>query len=394
MAPKVDLDPEDLLALSDQDRARFLIAALENHQKILVSKKKSSKEVRDLSKDLITTYQQAEFIKEASDSLGHIMAKTLMPRIDPNWFHKNGKPKKNGPTKRIINGLLSDLHFGSDLNSEELPMSFGKIEEARRFASICKGLAQYKPQYRDETKLYFHLAGDIIQGQLHDPRTGATLTEQVARAIHIISSGLVFLAGQFPRGVEVFCTPGNHGRNITRHKDRAVDQKWDSFENIIYYAVKKSLKYIPNIKIHIPKTGHYTYDCFSEKGFITHGDTILEIGYPGTRLDIAGMRKQINEINAAELGRGSKGYKLFAVGHVHVGSITHLPNGAILMTNGCLLPPDYYAVSRGNFHTACGQWIWESVENHIVGDHRFLVVDAATDKDSSLDSIIMPFNGF
>jgi hypothetical protein len=106
------------------------------------------------------------------------------------------------------------------------------------------------------------------------------------------------------------------------------------------------------------------------------------------------MRKQINEINSSEITRGKKGYKLFAVGHVHVGSITHLPNGAILMTNGCLLPPDYYAVSRGNFHTACGQWIWESVENHIVGDHRFLVVNENTDKDSSLDGIIVPFSGF
>jgi hypothetical protein len=322
------------------------------------------------------------------------MSKTLTPKIDPNWFQKNGKAKKAGTTKRIINGLMSDLHFGADLNNDELPLSYTKIEEARRFASICKGLAQYKPKYREETKLYVHLAGDIIQGQLHDPRTGATLTEQVARAIHIISSGLVFLAGQFPRGVEVFCTPGNHGRNITRHKDRAVDQKWDSFENIIYYAVKKALKYIPNVKVNIPKTGHYTYDCFNEKGFVTHGDTILEIGYPGTKLDISSMRKQINEINSSEITRGNKGYKLFAVGHVHVGSITHLPNGAILMSNGCLIPPDYYAVSRGNFHTACGQWIWESVTDHIVGDHRFLIVDEKTDKDSSLDSIIVPFNGF
>jgi hypothetical protein len=170
MASKLIYQPEDLLALSDADRARFLISALEDHKKILVSKKKSSKEVRELSKDLLTNYQQAEFIKETSDALGHVISRTLTPRIDPNWFHKNGKPKKNGPTKRILNGLMSDLHFGADLNSEELPLNYTKVEEARRFASVCKGLAQYKPQYRDETKLYIHLAGDIIQGQLHDPR--------------------------------------------------------------------------------------------------------------------------------------------------------------------------------------------------------------------------------
>jgi hypothetical protein len=394
MSSKLNLKPEDLLSLSDKDRTKFLVSALEDHKKILVSKKKSSKEIKTLSDELLLNYKQSEFIEETSNCLGQLVSNKIVPKFDSSWFDKNGKPKKNGPTKRIINGLFSDLHFGSDLSSEELPLSFGKVEEARRFASICKGLAQYKPQYRNETKLYVHLAGDIIQGQLHDPRTGAPLTEQVARAIHIITSGLVFLAGQFPRGVEVFCTPGNHGRNITRHKDRAVDQKWDSFENIIYYSIKKALKYIPNIKVNIPKTGHYTYQCFNEKGFVTHGDTILEVGYPGTKIDITNSRKQINEINAAEIGLGNTGYKLFAVGHVHVGSITHLPNGAILMTNGCLLPPDFYAVSRGNFHTACGQWIWESVDGHIVGDHRFLVVDEKTDKDMSLDQIIIPFDGF
>jgi hypothetical protein len=73
--------------------------------------------------------------------------------------------------------------------------------------------------------------------------------------------------------------------------------------------------------------------------------------------------------------------------------MTHLPGGTIVITNGCLLPPDAYAESIGIFDTACGQWMFESVAGHMVGDARFITVGEHNDKDASLDDIIAPFQG-
>ena len=81
-----------------------------------------------------------------------------------------------------------------------------------------------------------------------------------------------------------------------------------------------------------------------------------------------------------------------AVGHVHTASITHLANGAVLMTNGCIVPPDAYANSIGIFSVTCGQWMWESVPGHIVGDMRFITIDpAVVDDDKALNGIVQPY---
>lgn len=300
------------------------------------------------------------------------------------------KPK--GKTERILNLIISDTHYGARLDAREVGRAYGPVEEARRTASIVKQVSNYKRQYRNDTELYVHLIGDIIQGQLYDARDGAPLAEQVATALRVLVQALVYLAAEFPRGVTIWCSTGNHGRLTSRHKDRAVNQKWDSIEMMIFVALREALRVYTNVKFEIPLTPYYTWQAFDQRGFATHGDTVLNPGYPNKEIQVQSVNKQINSINAAA-GKNGEEYGLFIVGHVHVGSQTYLASGSVFMTNGCLIPPDAYAGSIGIFETACGQWIWESVPGHIVGDSRFVTVDDKTDKDESLDKIIKPFTG-
>lgn len=303
------------------------------------------------------------------------------------------EPKKRGKTSRILNVVLSDTHYGSRLDAQEVGRAYGAVEEARRTAAVCKQVADYKRQYRDETELYVHLLGDMIQGQLHDPRDGAPLAEQVATATRVLVQAISFLAAQFPKGVTVFCTTGNHGRNTARHRERGVQQKFDSIETMIYIALKEAMRGHQNVRVEIPKTPYYTFRCFDKIGFATHGDTVLTPGFPGKAIQVESVTKQINSINAAAARDNGEEYSLFMVGHVHTGSITHLP-GAVFMSNGCLIPPDAYALSVGYFDTACGQQMFESVEGHIVGDSRFILVSEHDDVDESLDAIIQPYTDF
>ena len=85
---------------------------------------------------------------------------------------------------------------------------------------------------------------------------------------------------------------------------------------------------------------------------------------------------------------------MFIVGHVHVASTTHLSNGATMLTNGAMVPVDEYAVSIGMMESSCGQYLFESVEDHIFGDSRFIKVSEEQDKDASLDTIISPWDSF
>lgn len=288
---------------------------------------------------------------------------------------------------RIVNVNFSDLHYGSMLDARELPLAYGPKEEARRTAKVVAETCDYKPQYRDRSRLFVHLFGDLMQGSIHDPRDGSTITEQFGATLFLLTQAIHRFSAAFP-DVTVRCVPGNHGRNPQRHPNRATNQKWDSFENMIYLALSFAVASLPNVRVEIPYTPYYTYRAFDRRGFVTHGDTVLDTGFPSETIDVKKIRNQINEWNA-----GDDTFDLFIVGHVHCGSIVPLPSGPVFMSNGCLVPPDGYAVSRGRARQQCGMWTWESVPGHIVGDARFVNVDKSTDSDRSLDAIIKPFQG-
>lgn len=301
---------------------------------------------------------------------------------------KSSLKSMKGPVERMENILLSDLHFQSLVDPRECPVGYGPVEEARSLAAVVLQAAEFKPQYRENSILNVHLCGDIIQGQLHDQRDGAPLAEQVAAAMYLLIQAIAYWSGCYSE-VIVRCTPGNHGRNKDRHPERAIHQKWDSIETMVYYGIKMGVKDLPNVRVEIPYTPYITYDSFGQKAFGTHGDTVINPGNPGKAINIESIRKQTNEWNSQFVK--SERYQLFFVGHVHFASNVILPNGIRFISNGCLVPPDSFAISGGYF-TTCGQWLWESVPGHIVGDSRFIVVDENIHKDKDLDKIIKPFS--
>jgi hypothetical protein len=293
-----------------------------------------------------------------------------------------------GHKERILNVLLSDLHYGSLLDPLEVPLQYTQVEEARRTAAVGVQVAEYKLQYRKDTTLYVHLLGDIIQGKLHDlQEPSAPMTHQFGAAVYLLSQLIAFWAKSFPN-VVVRCTPGNHGRDKRRHHERATSQKWDSFENMIYYAIKMALANHKNVRVEIPYTPYFVADIFGDKMMGTHGDTVLAPGFPSDSILVKNIKNQVNEWNSSE---EVEHCRIFAVGHVHTGSITQLANGATFVTNGPLIPADPYALSRGHTSANCGQQVWESVKGHVFGDSRYVQVNKYTDKDRALDKVIKPF---
>lgn len=348
---------------------------IENHR--LKIDKSTDKKQNDL---LISDVSTLEYLAEFSKTVfkGRVIPSTtkkVMKNID-----------------RVHTLVLSDLHFGSDLKGDETGASdFNAIEESRRFAVVIKEAALYKEQYRNSTKLKILLLGDVIENQLHDARTGATIAEQCARAIHLLLQGITYLAGKYGV-VEVECATGNHGRNTQRHSKRAIHQKFDSLETIIYYAIKEACCYLNNVTINIPKTPMGFYEVFGKKIAYTHGDSIIKTGNPGAKLDIRALENQVNKINAALKDKDE--YSLFIYGHTHVAHVVYLSSGAILLGNGSLPPPDHFAVSLGIYESNNIQWIFESVEGFPLGDLRGLSITKNYDTDPSLDAIIKPWTKF
>lgn len=339
---------------------------------------------------------KSSVVKSNKQLVTNVNTLDYLAKFAENVFTGQIKPVKPVVSKkaisRALNLTLSDLHFGADITKEETGyLDYGTTQEARRFAEVIKQTIDYKPNYRKDTELHVNLLGDIIQHKLHDAQAAAPVSEQICRAIHLLSQGIAQLGENFPK-VTVYCSTGNHGRDLNRHTQRATSGKWDSVETVIYFALRKILAKYKNVKFVIPKTPYIIYEVFGHKVFATHGDTVLNVGNPGKSLNIKNCENQINQINSSLVDKNE--IKVAVVGHTHCSSVSNLNSGAILITNGALPPTDDYAVSLGYLENRASQTLMEMTEAHAVGDIRFIRVDGETDKDKSLDAIIQPYGGF
>lgn len=338
-----------------------------------------------------STLAEREWLAESLESFAD---RVFKGRVTPTR-----KVVRAKATKRIVNTVWSDLHFGSNVKREETgAFEFGRSAEARRFAHVVAEIADYKPQYRDTSELRVWLLGDIMQGHLH-PGDAAAHAEQMARCIHLLIQGIAYLAACYSK-VTVECVPGNHGRNKNRHHDRATDQKWDAHETVIYYAVKSALSKLTNVVMNIPRTPFVMSEAFGAGMFGTHFDTVMDVGFAGKNVPTGAILSQINQMNsdwadnARERGLEHVPCMVFVGGHTHSPLIHHTSGGRTLIVNGALVPVDGFSTSMGRFATGNGQWVWEQVEGFPVGDARFVRVGWKQDEDAALENVIRPWAGF
>jgi hypothetical protein len=281
--------------------------------------------------------------------------------------------------------IISDTHFGSDLKPEVGVRKYGIEEEARSLARIVVETVEHKVQYRKNTKIWTNLNGDIIQGNIHDPLNYDDISKQMVRAINILSQGIEILGANFPE-VEINCASGNHDRNGSRHPDRAMQGKHNSWSFVIYHALKNRFAKHQNIKFNIPLTPFFTYKSFDAWYYGTHGDTMFPVPNPNGNINVKALENSVNSLNSR---MNSPKYNVVFFGHVHSGMLLHLSNGTTLITNPPLVPTDEYGMSLNiNPDSPTGQWLIESVPGHPVGDTRFVRVTEHDRQNPELSKVI------
>lgn len=316
-------------------------------------------------------------------------AVSKIPVVKAGKYKPLPKKKRKKSEPRTVNLVLSDLHFGSDLDKEEVGVQWGTKEEARSFAKVVRNVCSYKMQYRSQTKLAVFLLGDIIENELHGRTSADLLHIQTCRAIHLLTQAVARFSESFPE-VEIYFAVGNHGRDTALHKNRATHHKFNALETTIYYAVKTASRGLKNVKFFQPKTPYIMMESQGHKVYATHGDTHLNPGNPGRQINTSSLEGQINRINSSL--KDHEEFKVFVCGHVHMPTILQLANGAHLIVNGALVPPNAFAQSLNIMESRQTQVMWESTPERAVGDTR--IIDVTNDPDTpDLDAIIQPFPG-
>jgi len=190
------------------------------------------------------------FAEQLSDSLVKTLDKLkvepviLNEKATKEYLKAIAKPTLHDTTPRSVVVALTDLHFGTNVDAEELG---GKNEfnweiGARRFGFIMEQLQTYKMELRHlHQEIVLLLGGDLIGGIIHNQEGPDydVITHQVNGALSYFIQAFNHLKAFYPK-VRVVCQPGNHGRMMHKaSKDRAMSQKYDSYENIIFYSLAK-----------------------------------------------------------------------------------------------------------------------------------------------------------
>lgn len=298
--------------------------------------------------------------------------------------------------KRTIVAAISDTHFGANVSKEEMHglNEYNWTVAARRLASFMEQVVTYKADHRKETDLLIQLNGDIIAGLIHNQEWFVDLlATQFSGTLHLLTQAVSYVAQHFS-SVRVFCTPGNHGRNVGKaDKGRATTHKWDSYETMIFLALKAVLgEKHKNVEVVVPEAPFLVYKVQGHNVVQTHGDTVINVGNPGKSLPMDSISNQINKMTSSDLIKAGEKVDVVCVGHVHVPTAQILDNGCTAIINGCLSGIDPFAQSIGIFNNNPTQVLFESTEDHAVGDIRMIQVKAA-DKESRFDKIIAPFLG-
>lgn len=350
------------------------------------TKKLNSKHAKDNRVILNHLAEQEDFLKTLSEVL----------RANPTRVHSPRRhPKSSKKKSRTLVVSVSDTHFGANIEKAEMQgiNEFNWVVAARRMAYLAKQVCEYKPEHRKETDVVIQINGDIIAGVIHNQEHFVDLlTTQFAGALDILSQFVSYISNEFS-SVKVVCTTGNHGRAM--HKSdhgRATTHKWDSFEHMLYIALKeKMIERHKNVSFFIPEAPFALYKVQGHTVIQTHGDTVINVGNVGNSLNMKSINEQINNVNSSELVQRQESIEAVFVGHVHVGTVQLLNNGCTLVVNGCLSGVDPFAQSIGIFSNNPVQLICEATKDYCVGDFRMVQVKGC-EEDRRLDKIIKPFD--
>jgi hypothetical protein len=211
--------------------------------------------------------------------------------------------------------------------------------------------------------------------------------------VHILSNAIEYLRQDFAL-INVYGIAGNHDRLTHKeHGKRAINEIYDSFANIGFYALSAIFKNAKDVTFDFPKTPYVFMNLPAGRAMVAHGDHVFSkgLGNVGKSINVAGLTNAIRDFNNGEIAKGSKPIKLLLLGHVHCFAHFITVDGVEVYVAPSLSGIDAFAHSLTINNNVSAQVVFESTPKFILGDSRLIRLHEA-DLDSSLDAIIPVYN--
>lgn len=329
-----------------------------------------------------------KYLRDATLEATQAALALIGPAIAQRSFKQ---PKaRPGPLKRMNVALVSDTHFGLDIDPyEAMGNEYNWKISAARFAQYIEQVASFKIEHRKDCEgVALLLGGDLGQGVVHWKTDSGTqlLAHQLVGISSYMIQAVEYLRQHFKK-VDIYFTTDNHMRATYRHNERSTGQKWDSYSTPIATALEARFMDCPEVGVHFSKAPINTFHLLGHKYGLTHGDTHVSAGNVGKSINIESISKQLLKLNAAQTDGY---YDVFCMGHVHTPlRIAVASTNTEVIVNGTMSGTDAYAATEGFFRTLSCQTLWECTDKHSVGDWRIVHLN-----DAPIDQkMITPYAG-
>lgn len=329
------------------------------------------------------------YLDAVAAKMGEVLAENpiKVAKVKPLVF----KALKDDKTREVV-AFISDTHFGLEIDNAEVPTNTYSWEiAARRMGKFAEQVASYKIDHRGSTpRLRLLLGGDLAQGVIHLDDAGTDLiTNQVLGTVDILTKMIDYLRYYF-KEIVVECVPCNHLRLPHKAPGRATAQKWDAFSTMIHGMLQAAYRETDQVVFHVAKTPYADFEILGNRFYMTHGDTVFEVGNPGTDISVKNITNKVNTLNANVKGQR---YSVVLIGHVHTPLCITLTRagGVELIVNGTGSGADPYSQSIGYEASVAVQTIFEVTKGFPVGDYRKIHLDDAS-FDRRYESIVSPWN--
>lgn len=227
----------------------------------------------------------------------------------------------HGSGRSVVGCLLSDIHMGEVIDSEELlGINAFDVEvcrdRLRRYFDAACIIGKRWASDTDCQGALLALAGDLTSGDIHEElriTNSLTAVEQVTAIVGELSVGIETLRNCYGR-VHVVGVPGNHGRTTLKPTAKLYARL--SYDILVCSMLEERFRGDPKITWQFGRSTDQVVPIFGRAIMVTHGDKIGTrggMGFAGPNLPIIRGSKKVMEQQATVDRRPD----LILMGHYH-----------------------------------------------------------------------------
>ena len=200
----------------------------------------------------------------------------------PSWTlpkSKNGSITNNIPVL-----LVSDMHYGENVNPKEVPDGncySPKVAEERWNRLINNTILKTRTKEKRSKGIVVCFLGDDVSGDIHDELRETNFKTPIDSCMDVAAQKVKLLqAFQKEYGkVWVVSVMGNHDRTTQKPQSKSISEH--NYDTLISAMVQKQLEKNKNIEFYTPKSGEAYFELCGYNFLATHGDRIGSRGGTG-----------------------------------------------------------------------------------------------------------------